>query len=256
MSDKGVTLNILQKRYGKEEGKKKFEDYKKKQAYSNSFEYKQKKYGWTKEQYDEFNKSRAITLENLQKKYGKKEGKKRFEDYREKQAYIGCKLEYFIEKYGEQAGYDYYQEIGRKKAKGTLNNGYSHYSKNSQSYFNKIKNYLFDIGHNFNMNYATNNGEIFIQDDNNTYFYDCYIKELNLVIEYNGDYWHANPKKYKSTDIIRDKEVSDIWKYDKYKESLVKENHYNIEIVWESEEIEPEILLKKYIEIYENKKDS
>lgn len=27
-----------------------------------------------------------------------------------------------------------------------------------------------------------------------------YIKTLNVVIEIYGDFWHANPKKYKASD--------------------------------------------------------
>lgn len=29
------------------------------------------------------------------------------------------------------------------------------------------------------------------------YICDIFIEKLNLIIEYNGDYWHCNPKKYK-----------------------------------------------------------
>ncbi|MFN3301098.1 MAG: hypothetical protein ACK41Z_12990, partial [Sediminibacterium sp.] len=81
-----ITLENLQKKYGEEEGKIRFDEYRRKQAESNSLEYKIKKKGWTKEQFDEYNKSRAVTLENLQKKYGEEEGKIRFDEYRRKQA--------------------------------------------------------------------------------------------------------------------------------------------------------------------------
>ena len=43
------------KKYGEVDGLKKWEEYCKKQAISNTFEYKQNKYGWTKDQFDEYN---------------------------------------------------------------------------------------------------------------------------------------------------------------------------------------------------------
>lgn len=69
-----------------------------KQAYSNSLEYKQIKHGWTKEQFDTYNKSRATTKKSLIEKYGEQEGTQKWKEYCNKQSYAGCKLEYFIEK--------------------------------------------------------------------------------------------------------------------------------------------------------------
>lgn len=60
-----VSLKTLTGKYGKEEGTKRFNDYCEKQRYTNSFEYKQQKQGWTKRQYDEYNKSRAVTLKTF-----------------------------------------------------------------------------------------------------------------------------------------------------------------------------------------------
>ena len=37
-------------------------------------------------------------------------------------------------------------------------------------------------------------------DNVHHYAYD--IKYKNKIIEYNGDFWHANPSKYKPNDII------------------------------------------------------
>jgi len=51
-----VTLKNLQNRHGIIEGTKKFEEYKKKKIHNNSFEYKNKKYGWTLDQYNFYNK--------------------------------------------------------------------------------------------------------------------------------------------------------------------------------------------------------
>ena len=76
----------------------------------------------------QYNKSRAVTLKNQQIKYGEKLGKEKFESYCKKQSYVGCKLEYFIEKYGEFEGTKKYNELNRKKAL-TLDNFIRIYGK-------------------------------------------------------------------------------------------------------------------------------
>ena len=57
-SNSAVTLKNCIRKYGEIDGEKKFNDYREKQALTNTFEYKRDKYGWTREQFDEYNKSR------------------------------------------------------------------------------------------------------------------------------------------------------------------------------------------------------
>lgn len=62
----------------------------------------------------------------------------------------------------------------------------------------------------------------------------------NKIIEFNGDYWHANPKKYKSGQYIsfprRDNIlVDEVWESDKRKINLAKESGYEVLVVWESD---------------------
>jgi len=65
------------------------------------------------------------------------------------------------------------------------------------------------------------------------------VIEPNYVIEVFGDYWHCNPKKYdgESTHKIRRNvvKVKDVWKYDKYIIDEMKEQGYQVLVVWESE---------------------
>lgn len=72
------------------------------------------------------------------------------------------------------------------------------------------------------------------------FIYDFYIPEFNLIIEYNGDYWHFNPDKYKSTDSRTERDGSittaaDIWKRDKIKRKLAIANNYHYLVVWEGQ---------------------
>lgn len=80
---------------------------------------------------------------------------------------------------------------------------------------------------------------------------DLYIPELNLVLEYNGDYWHCNPKKYESNyfNQKKSKYAWEIWEYDQSKVDLIKSYGYNVEVVWEdnfktNDKIIKEILYK------------
>ena len=97
---KGLSIERFITIYGIEEGKKRWDSYCKKQAESNTFEYK-KRNGLieTKEQFDEYNKSRAVTLKNQIKKYGDVEGKKRWDSYCKRQAYTNSKEYFGQEKY-------------------------------------------------------------------------------------------------------------------------------------------------------------
>lgn len=66
---------------------------------------------------------------------------------------------------------------------------------------------------------------------------DIYIPNMNLIIEYFGDYWHCNPNKYKSDyyNQKKKKTASEIWEYDRQKLDLIKTMGYNLEVIWESE---------------------
>ena len=84
---------------------------------------------------------------------------------------------------------------------------------------------------------------------------DVFIPSLNLIIEYNGDYWHCNPKKYKSDYFNQKKQktAKELWEYDKNKIDLIKEKGYNLEIVWESDLKDNNTLINKLIKKYDAK---
>jgi hypothetical protein len=70
------------------------------------------------------------------------------------------------------------------------------------------------------------------------YLYDFVVPELNLCIEFNGDYWHCNPKKYESSYYHKQTGLlaEDIWKNDQVKrECILRERGFNTIIVWESD---------------------
>jgi len=83
------------------------------------------------------------------------------------------------------------------------------------------------------------------------YICDIFIPSLNLIIEFNGDYWHCNPNKYDKDyyHIIKQKKSKDIWEEDRIRVDNIKKNGYNLEVIWECDLKTPYYLntiLKKY----------
>lgn len=69
------------------------------------------------------------------------------------------------------------------------------------------------------------------------YIADAYVKETNTVYEFNGDYWHGNPNKFKSSDInARNKKTfGELYINTIKKEAELKSFGYNVISIWESE---------------------
>lgn len=64
------------------------------------------------------------------------------------------------------------------------------------------------------------------------YNYD--IKIGNLLIEVQGDMWHANPQKYKPDDLIFGKPAMDIWAKDERKKIVAEANGFTVVYIWEN----------------------
>lgn len=117
--------------YGENLGQYKFKQLQEKQAYTNSKEYK----GMTDEEFQEYNKSRAITLDNLVKKHGPDKGREIWDEYVERQKYTKSKQRYI-----DEGRLDEYFAINKKKAL-TLENFIRKYGDElGHMKFNKTKN--------------------------------------------------------------------------------------------------------------------
>ena len=246
----GVTEKSMIKKWGEELGIQKWNEYKRKQSVTNTFECKKKKFNWNKEQFDEFNKSRAVTLKNLQNKYGKELGEIYFNDYVEKQK-LTKSHEYMINKYGEektkainqskgQTLSNYIKRLGKieglKQYEIMLSHHKNYFSKISQKFFDEIDKY---ISQKYTTYYATKNHEYGVNLHNNDYIrLDYFILELNLCIEFNGTYFHADPRFFNENDypnphnkVLTSKTI---WENDNNRYKKLKE-YRNIDtvVVWE-----------------------
>lgn len=262
---KAVTLETMIKRYGEEIGTKKFNEYRVKQAYTNSFEYKKKKHGWSKKQFNEYNKSRAVTLTNMVNRHGEVAGAKKFNEYRKRQAYAGCKLEYFIEKLGPENGLIEYNRLSKLKANNfdsflhrcdgdveLANKMFHDYLKKYPlRSFSKISQELFvalyeSIKTKYEQIYfATLNTEWYIRyRGESAIMLDFFVRDVGKVIEFYGDYWHCNPIFYKKNETVhhpneKNRLVESVWARDKERIDKIKNAPYinDIKIVWEHDYI-------------------
>ncbi len=223
-----ITEKNLIKKWGCEKGKIKWKEYCEKQSLSNTFEYKKEKYGWSKEEFDKYNKSRSVTLDNLVKRHGEEKGLTIWKEYCDKQKYT-TSIEYFIKKHGEDKGREIYDNFCKKRM---FEFGYSNVS---QILFKKLDEYLI----NNHTEYYLKNGEKIFYNGKFEYYLDFYIHELDIGVEFNGDMWHANPNKYRPEDIpfpFRKKwTAQDIWHKDKVKNDFLKTKLKKLIIIWESD---------------------
>lgn len=71
--------------------------------------------------------------------------------------------------------------------------------------------------------------------------FDFYLPALNCLVEYQGSYWHADPKKYKAGTLIRmsgfrEKILVDfVWAKDAMKKSIAESFGYKFATLWESD---------------------
>ena len=57
----------------------------------------------------------------------------------------------------------------------------------------------------------------------------------NMVIEYNGDFWHGNPDVYSADDLVAyGSKAKDVWNKDNKRYSKMNELGYGVIVVWES----------------------
>lgn len=256
----GVTPKTLIRKHGEEEGMKIWKEYCRKQSETNTFEHKQKMYGWTKEQFDEYNKSRAVTKENLIQRHGEEEGMKIWNNYVAEQKRTKS-WDYMVEKFGEEKA----TEINKSKAltlsnfikkygkdegeqryyswlsKEFENNGQRYYSEVSQELFRKLDDLLPNYKH--ESKFFTKNKEYIIEysvnDETRVYMLDYYIPSLKVCVEFDGDLWHANPNKYAPTDkpfkFLEDITAQQIWEADKRKQSIVESQGIRVIRIWESD---------------------
>ena len=79
--------------------------------------------------------------------------------------------------------------------------------------------------------------------------YDFHYK--NILIEFNGDYWHMNPNKYQPTDInpTTKQTAQEKWDEDRKKIECAESHNYKVYTIWESDyKNNPKATIEKCLE--------
>ena len=88
------------------------------------------------------------------------------------------------------------------------------------------------------------------------YFADIFIPELNVIVEFMGNYWHCNPTMYEENYWHKKKGLcaKEIWEADKTRKEMLETFGYNVFPVWESDYTKGKdqviTLLKEKIDAY------
>jgi G:T-mismatch repair DNA endonuclease (very short patch repair protein) len=82
---------------------------------------------------------------------------------------------------------------------------------------------------------------------------DVFIPRLNLIFEFYGTFWHADPDVYGPEDIIHHNILAEeIWKRDEKRKLKILMAGYSIEIIWENQYKHHKETVLKNIEDYIN----
>ena len=260
-----VTLENLQSKYGLEDGQKRYESYCKKQGDKNKFEHKKEKHGWTEEQFREFNLSRASTKENFIKRHGKEKGTAMWNEYCEWQG-LTSKNEYTIKNQSPER-LAYIIEARQRTFKWCMTkcnndrfkademytniNRFGLYSKKSIDFFDRLLYKVEELS-GIQIRFAKYaEDEISIVSGNDIFFYDFCLDELNMIIEYHGTVWHADPTKYINETYVfphqkkrnRIITANEIWAKDAKKQLAAESNGYEYHVIWEREDKDDDIRL-------------
>lgn len=254
--------------YGAKEGKKRWNKYRERQAETNTFEYKKEKYGWSKEEFDDYNKSRSMTLNHCIERHGEENGLKLWHDYCERQAYTNT-LEYFIEREGsKEKGLEVFLNYNQEKARSqdpnwimekynvTFNEALEILAnRRTSSFISEGEKYFVDeleeiLGDQIKYTYKTRQFCVWSNELKAPLFYDIVCSKRMKAIEYNGDYWHANPNLYEADYYVKKvkKSAKEIWERDQIKLNCLLERGFEVKVVWESDFLKNEEMLKEIIE--------
>lgn len=245
-----VTEEVMKAKYGDIDGELRWKSYCTKQAVSNSLAYKKERHGWSEEQFKEYNSSRSQTLEKMILRHGETEGTSKWIEYCERQCYTNTKT-YFIEKYGQTVGNKKYTELNHKK--GAANNPVHMASVMNITIDEAVDLIIarqnangFILGSRLEKEFTTGLESLIGKLDHSTLsspfgkwstLLDSYviydIKHQDCVIEFNGDYWHANPNIYTDTAIIRGRTALEIRNRDQQKLQTVIDMGFRTMTVWE-----------------------
>jgi len=214
---KMVSLRGCIARFGEKEGVKIWEERESKRSEagkrgSANLQYWINK-GYSEEEAKKLRSERqsTFTLEKCILKYGEEEGKKRFTDRQIK--------------WGESLSSGGNLKIG--------------YSKISQELFYKLLEF-YNVNKRDKIYFGSHNKEFGLEKkEGGVWLYDFTDTKNKKIIEYHGDDYHGNPKKYKNYEkphpFRKNITAQEMWDKDKQKLNLANEKGFEVMVIWDSE---------------------
>jgi hypothetical protein len=77
--------------------------------------------------------------------------------------------------------------------------------------------------------------QFMLSRNNKRYLYD--IRYKNKLIEFNGTYWHCDPRYYEENYFRKESKIfaRDVWNNDRIKSDVANENGFDLLVIWESD---------------------
>lgn len=150
-------------------------------------------------------------------------------------------LEICVQKYGEEEGKKRFIERQNKWLNSLLTNGNMviGYSKISQELFYELLG-KYNINDRNEIYFATHNKEFKLEkEEGGVWLYDFSDIKNKKIIEFHGDMFHGNPKKYIATDyphpFRKTITAQEMWDKDKRKTDIAVKNGFEVLVIWDSE---------------------
>lgn len=152
-------------------------------------------------------------------------------------------LEKFIERYGEEGGYQRFADRQEAWFKAiTSNQMFKGYSNVSHELFEALSKHVSNIKY--------GQSEMSVRVADTVVKVDCIDIEKRKIIEFFGDHWHANPNHFAPDDVVRmvNKTASEIWRKDETRNQKLKAAGFDVLVIWESDYRDnPDLILGKCI---------
>ena len=174
-----------------------------------------KKRGMTEQQYKDFIDNNSYSRKSLVKKYGEEEGNRKRDEMTKK-----------------------WQNTLKSKSKdeqlSIIKKRTAHLSSKEKSRTSKPENGVADFFSNI-LKEEPQRQVRFVDEKNSKVYYVDFLFPEKIIVEFNGDYFHANPKIYTKDSKILRKKASEIWLRDKNKKDFFESSGYVYYVVWESD---------------------
>jgi hypothetical protein len=229
----GNSLDGYIEKYGEIEGTKKYNERQKMYEHVNSLNYYLEKFGENVGRKKWNEKNKKIKYTRTKQYYIQKLGKEKGEEfYKILRKSMSCSLENCIKRLGKEKGEEFYKQWIKK-----INNKFKGYSKISIEFIESLLMFF-----SFKECYYGENEFMFLIKDSliKNPRVDLYIKDINLIIEFFGDIYHANPDIFKEEDFPhpfnKHLNAKQIREFDELRINLIKKK-YNCDviIVWEKD---------------------